>query len=149
MRLGGQAGAEFPNPSTSELVRDSENASLIRSANAKRTSEEQSDSKALDSRPSTLDPRLSTLYARLSEGSAFGLGLCAEGCFVRGEAGGGAGDHRAEWGGQINFAQDSFAGYDAEFGADQGAGADCFVAGGRHGVPSGIDGSGTGGLGSP
>ena len=54
MRLGGQAGAEFPNPSTSELARDSENTSLIRSANAPRSSEEQSDSKALDSRPSTL-----------------------------------------------------------------------------------------------
>ena len=54
VRLAGQAAAEFPNPSTSELVRDSENASLIRSANAQRSSEEQSDSKALDSRPSTL-----------------------------------------------------------------------------------------------
>ena len=54
VRLGGQAGAEFPNPSTSELVRDSENASLIRSANAQRSSEEQSDLKALDSRPSSL-----------------------------------------------------------------------------------------------
>lgn len=30
------------------------------------------------------------------------------------------GDHRAEWGGEIDFAQDSFAGYHAEFGADQG-----------------------------
>jgi ABC-type polysaccharide/polyol phosphate transport system ATPase subunit len=55
VRLAGQAGAEFPNPSTSELARDSENASLIRSANAPRSSEEQSDSKALDSRPSSLD----------------------------------------------------------------------------------------------
>ena len=54
VRLAGQAAAEFPNPSTSELVRDSENASLIRSANAQRSSEEQSDSKALDSRPSSL-----------------------------------------------------------------------------------------------
>ena len=54
VRLGGQAGAEFPNPSTSELARDSENTSLIRSANAPRSSEEQSDSKALDSRPSSL-----------------------------------------------------------------------------------------------
>jgi lipopolysaccharide transport system ATP-binding protein len=34
LRLGGQAGAEFPNPSTSELAPDSENTSLIRSANA-------------------------------------------------------------------------------------------------------------------
>ena len=34
LRLGGQAGAEFPNPSTSELARDSENTSLIHSANA-------------------------------------------------------------------------------------------------------------------
>jgi ABC-type multidrug transport system fused ATPase/permease subunit len=47
LRLVGQAGAEFPNPSTSELARDSENTSLIRSANAPRSSEEQSDSKAL------------------------------------------------------------------------------------------------------
>ena len=54
LRLAGQAGVEFPNPSTSELARDSENTSLIRSANAPRSSEEQSDSKALDSRPSTL-----------------------------------------------------------------------------------------------
>jgi hypothetical protein len=54
LRLAGQAGAEFPNPSTSELARDSENTSLIRSANAPRSSEEQSDSKALDSRPSSL-----------------------------------------------------------------------------------------------
>jgi lipopolysaccharide transport system ATP-binding protein len=54
VRLAGQAGAAFPNPSTSELARDSENASLIRSANAPHSSEEQSDSKALDSRPSTL-----------------------------------------------------------------------------------------------
>ena len=54
VRLAGQAGAAFSNPSTSELARDSENTSLIRSANAPRSSEEQSDSKALDSRPSTL-----------------------------------------------------------------------------------------------
>jgi lipopolysaccharide transport system ATP-binding protein len=54
VRLAGQAGAAFPNPSTSELASDSENTSLIRSANAPRSSEEQSDSKALDSRPSTL-----------------------------------------------------------------------------------------------
>ena len=33
LRLAGQAGAEFPNPSTSELARDSENTSLTRSAN--------------------------------------------------------------------------------------------------------------------
>jgi ABC-type glutathione transport system ATPase component len=54
-RLAGQAGAAFPNPSTSELAQDSENTSLIRSANAPHSSEEQSDSKALDSRPSSLD----------------------------------------------------------------------------------------------
>jgi hypothetical protein len=54
VRLGGQAGAEFPDPSTSELASDSENTSLIRSANAPHSSEEQSDSKALDSRPSSL-----------------------------------------------------------------------------------------------
>jgi hypothetical protein len=84
LRLAGQAGAEFPNPSTSELARDSENTSLIRSANDSRASGDQTgsdsesvlflhirgkkSSSALDSRPSTLDPRL-------SEGSAFGLGL--------------------------------------------------------------------------
>jgi lipopolysaccharide transport system ATP-binding protein len=55
LRLGSQAGAEFPNPSTSELARDSENTSLIRSANAPRSSEEKSDPKSLDSRPSSLD----------------------------------------------------------------------------------------------
>jgi ABC-type polysaccharide/polyol phosphate transport system ATPase subunit len=52
--LAGQAGAAFPNPSTSELARDSENASLIRSANAPRSSEEQSDSKALATSYSSL-----------------------------------------------------------------------------------------------
>jgi lipopolysaccharide transport system ATP-binding protein len=54
-RLAGQAGAAFPNPSTSELAQDSENTSLIRSANAPRSSEEKSDPKSLDSRPSSLD----------------------------------------------------------------------------------------------
>ena len=49
VRLAGQAGAEFPNPSTSELARDSENASLIRSANTQHSSEAKSDPKALDS----------------------------------------------------------------------------------------------------
>ena len=44
VRLGGQAGAEFPNPSTSELARDSENTSLIRSANDSRASGEQTSS---------------------------------------------------------------------------------------------------------
>jgi ABC-type glutathione transport system ATPase component len=47
VRLGGQAGGAFPNPSTSELASDSENTSLIRAANAPHSSEEQSDSKAL------------------------------------------------------------------------------------------------------
>jgi ABC-type multidrug transport system fused ATPase/permease subunit len=47
VRLGGQAGAAFPNPSTSELAQDSENTSLIRSANSPHSSEEQTDSKAL------------------------------------------------------------------------------------------------------
>jgi hypothetical protein len=47
MRLAGQAGAAFPNPSTSELASDSENTSLVRSANSPHSSEEQSDSKAL------------------------------------------------------------------------------------------------------
>jgi ABC-type polysaccharide/polyol phosphate transport system ATPase subunit len=54
VRLAGQTGGAFPNPSTSELAQDSENTSLIRSANSPHSSEEQSDSKALDSRPSTL-----------------------------------------------------------------------------------------------
>jgi ABC-type oligopeptide transport system ATPase subunit len=53
--LAGQAGAAFPNPSTSELASDSENTSLIRSANPPRSSEEQSDPKALDSGRSSLD----------------------------------------------------------------------------------------------
>ena len=43
VRLAGQAGAEFPNPSTSELARDSENTSLIRSANASRSSEHEAE----------------------------------------------------------------------------------------------------------
>jgi ABC-type polysaccharide/polyol phosphate transport system ATPase subunit len=55
LRLAGQAGAAFPNPSTSELAQDSENTSLIRSANAPRSSEEQSDSKALATSYSSLD----------------------------------------------------------------------------------------------
>jgi ABC-type polysaccharide/polyol phosphate transport system ATPase subunit len=55
VRLAGQAGAAFPNPSTSELAQDSENTSLIRSANAPRSSEEQSDSKALATSYSSLD----------------------------------------------------------------------------------------------
>ena len=55
VRLAGQAGAEFPNPSTSELARDSENTSLIRSANSPHSSEEQSDSKALATSYSSLD----------------------------------------------------------------------------------------------
>jgi lipopolysaccharide transport system ATP-binding protein len=46
-RLGGQAGGAFPNPFTSKLASDSENTSLIRSANFPHSSEEQSDSKAL------------------------------------------------------------------------------------------------------
>jgi lipopolysaccharide transport system ATP-binding protein len=56
VRLGGQAGAEFPDPSTSELASDSENTSLIRSANAPHSSEEQSDSKALVSAPKAQAP---------------------------------------------------------------------------------------------
>jgi hypothetical protein len=55
VRLEGQSGAEFPNHSTSELASDSDNTSLIRSANPPRSSEEQSDSKALDSGRSSLD----------------------------------------------------------------------------------------------
>ena len=54
-RLDKPSCAAFSNPSTSELASDSANTSLIRSANAPHSSEEQSDSKALDSRPSTLD----------------------------------------------------------------------------------------------
>ena len=44
MRLGGQAGAEFLNPSASGLARDSENTSLIRSVNYLHTGREKSDS---------------------------------------------------------------------------------------------------------
>jgi lipopolysaccharide transport system ATP-binding protein len=54
-RLADQAGAAFSNPSTSKLASDSENTSLIRSANSPHSSEEQSDSKALDSGRSSLD----------------------------------------------------------------------------------------------
>jgi lipopolysaccharide transport system ATP-binding protein len=54
-RLADQAGAAFSNPSTSKLASDSENTSLIRSANAPRSSEEKSDPKALDSGRSSLD----------------------------------------------------------------------------------------------
>lgn len=35
-----------------------------------------------------------------------------------GVAGGGLGHHRAEWRREVDFAQDSFTGYDAEFRAD-------------------------------
>jgi ABC-type polysaccharide/polyol phosphate transport system ATPase subunit len=49
VRLASQAGAEFSNPSASGLARDSENASLIRSANTQHSSEAKSDPKALDS----------------------------------------------------------------------------------------------------
>ena len=92
----------------------------------------------LQRRQALLHPLPATLY---SEGSAFGLGLRAERYFVRDEARGGARHHRAEWSRQIHFAQDSFAGHDAVGGADLGAGADCFVAGGGDGVQSGIDGA--------
>jgi hypothetical protein len=54
VRLAGQAGAEFPNPSTSELARDSEKLASIRSANDSRASGDQTGSSALDSRPSSL-----------------------------------------------------------------------------------------------
>ena len=64
---------------------------------------------------------------------------CNQGAGLLEETASTAWHHRAEWGGQIDFAEDSFAGYHADFGADQGKGADCFVAGGRHGVSSGVD----------
>jgi hypothetical protein len=73
VRLAGQAGAEFPNPSTSELARDSENTSLIRSANAPRSSEEQSDPKALDSRPSSLRRRRKRLRTGSTRSRMFRL----------------------------------------------------------------------------
>jgi ABC-type glutathione transport system ATPase component len=44
VRLGGQAGAEFSNPSASGLARDSENTSLIRAANNLRSSGDQTGS---------------------------------------------------------------------------------------------------------
>jgi lipopolysaccharide transport system ATP-binding protein len=55
VRLGGQAGGAFSNPSTSKLASDSENTSLIRSANTPHSSEAKSDPKALDSGRSSLD----------------------------------------------------------------------------------------------
>jgi len=64
---------------------------------------------------------------------------CNQGAELWEETASTAGNHRAEWGGEIDSAEDSFAGYDAEFGADQGAGADCFIAGGWHGVQSDFD----------
>jgi ABC-type multidrug transport system fused ATPase/permease subunit len=54
VRLEGQAGGAFSNPSTSKLASDSENTSLIRSTNAPHSSEEKS-SAALDSGRSSLD----------------------------------------------------------------------------------------------
>jgi hypothetical protein len=60
-RLAGQAGGALSNPSTSELAQDSENTSLIRSANSPHSSEEQSDSKALDSGRSSLRRRRSRI----------------------------------------------------------------------------------------
>jgi lipopolysaccharide transport system ATP-binding protein len=43
VRLGGQAGAEFSNPSASGLARNSENTSLFRSANDLHTGEQKSE----------------------------------------------------------------------------------------------------------
>jgi hypothetical protein len=56
-------------------------------SSAQRPESSAKNANALAPQPSSLDsfffcPRLSTLVSRLSEGSAFGLGLCAEGCFV-------------------------------------------------------------------
>ena len=45
---------------------------------------------------------------------------CNQGAGLREETASTVGHHWAEWGGEIDFAQDSFAGYHAEFGADQG-----------------------------
>jgi hypothetical protein len=73
LRLGGQAGAEFPNPSTSELARDSENASLICSANTPCSLEHEAEKGNAEN---------FNLKTENSATPAFGLGLCAEGCFV-------------------------------------------------------------------
>ena len=84
--------AEFlEGHSQAGLQMDSEKLASIRSANDSRASGEQtgSDSESVLIRDirgknssSALDSRPSSLVSRLSEGSAFGLGLCAEGCFV-------------------------------------------------------------------
>jgi hypothetical protein len=79
VRLGGQAGAAFSNPSTSGLARDSENTSLIRSANAPRSAGQKNGLRDDAERNPAENFKLKT---ENSEGSAFGLGLCAEGCFV-------------------------------------------------------------------
>ena len=64
-RLAGQAGAAFSNPSVSQLARDSENISLIRSADTPSSSPATSHSlpataSLCDAAPSTLDSGLST-----------------------------------------------------------------------------------------
>jgi lipopolysaccharide transport system ATP-binding protein len=63
LRLAGQAGAEFPNPSTSELARDSKNTSLIRSANAPSGSKKQS---ILDSESAKISEICGTLAENLN-----------------------------------------------------------------------------------
>ena len=65
LRLAGQAGAAFSNPSPSELMQDSENTSLIRSAGGPASLHATShalrakalEAQALDPRRSTLDPQ--------------------------------------------------------------------------------------------
>jgi hypothetical protein len=43
---------------------------------------------------------------------------CNQGAGLLEETASTAWHHRAEWGGELNIAEDSFAGYDAEFRAD-------------------------------
>jgi hypothetical protein len=77
------SGAVFSNPSASELARDSENTSLTRCA-GDHASASSGHSVILKNVGVNSDGAAGTsaLATRYSEGSAFGLGLCAQGCFV-------------------------------------------------------------------
>ena len=77
-RLAGQAGATFSNPSASQLARDSENISLIRSADHPASSPATSHSlpataSLCDAAPSTLDSGLSTHPSDNRRWTLFGI----------------------------------------------------------------------------